>query len=274
MPELPEVETVRRTVSGALVGLRVEAVEVAAVKMRHPLDGSEWRRLITGNRLESLDRRGKYLLARFGQAGAVVHLGMSGRLLVAGPGQARLPHTHLVLHFETGLDLRFVDPRRFGFAVVMAAQDLGSFPPLPDLGPDPLTGDVEEALAAAGRRQRAPVRNVLLDQRVLAGVGNIYASEALFRAGIHPQRSVAALSARRRARLAAALRQVLEESIAAGGTTLADGGFVASDGQAGYFALHLAVYDREGSPCQLCGRPVRRLVLAGRSAYYCPSCQH
>ncbi|HNX50883.1 MAG TPA: zinc finger domain-containing protein [Thermoanaerobaculaceae bacterium] len=129
-------------------------------------------------------------------------------------------------------------------------------------------------MAAAGRRQRAPVRNVLLDQRVLAGVGNIYASEALFRAGIHPQRSVAALSARRRARLATAIRQVLEESIAAGGTTLADGGFVASDGQAGYFAVQLAVYDREGSPCQRCGKPVRRLVLAGRSAYYCPSCQH
>lgn len=273
MPELPEVETVRRTVSAALLGCRVEGVGVAGVKMRLPLDGEHWRGLVPGRRLEALDRRGKYLLARLEDTGAVVHLGMSGRLLVATSGQPLLPHTHLVLHFEGGRELRFVDPRRFGFAVVMPVGELEVFPPLPELGPDPLTGDVEGALAAAARRQRAPVRNVLLDQRVLAGIGNIYACEALFRAGIRPTRSVAALAVRRRSRLAAAIREVLGDALAAGGTTLADGGFSASDGQSGYFAVQLAVYDREGAPCRRCSRPVRRQVLGGRSAYYCPSCQ-
>lgn len=273
MPELPEVETVRRTLSAALGGLRVVGVEVAAVRMRLPLDAEAWRRLVPGHRLEALDRRGKYLLARFEDAGAVFHLGMSGRLLVTTPGQPLLPHTHLVLHFEEGRELRFVDPRRFGFAVVMPVREIGAFQPLPELGPDPLTGDVEAALAAAARRKHAPVRSILLDQRVLAGIGNIYACEALFRAGIRPQRSVADLSVRRRARLATAIREVLRDALAAGGTTLSDGGFSASDGQAGYFAVQLAVYDREGAPCQRCSRPVRRLVLAGRSAYYCPSCQ-
>lgn len=273
MPELPEVETVRRTVSAALLGCRVEGVKVAAVKMRLPLDAEMWGSRVPGRRLVALDRRGKYLLARFEDTGAVVHLGMSGRLLVAAPEQPVQPHTHLVLQFAGGRELRFVDPRRFGFAVVMPVEDIETLPPLPELGPDPLTGDVEGALAAATRRQRAPVRSVLLDQRVLAGVGNIYACEALFRAGIRPQRSVAELGARRRARLAVAVREVLQDALAAGGTTLADGGFSASDGQAGYFAVQLAVYGREGAPCRRCSRPVRRQALGGRSAYYCPSCQ-
>jgi formamidopyrimidine-DNA glycosylase len=273
MPELPEVETVRRSVSAVLLGFRVEGVQVAAVKMRLPLDGELWGRRVPGRRLEALERRGKYLLARFEDSGAIIHLGMSGRLLVAAPEQPVLPHTHLVLRFEGGRELRFVDPRRFGFAVVMPIGELEAFPPLPELGPDPLTGDVESALTAAARRQRAPVRSILLDQRVLAGIGNIYACEALFRAGIRPEKSVADLSAGRRARLAVAIREVLREALAVGGTTLADGGFSASDGRAGYFAVQLAVYDREGAPCLCCSRPVRRQVLAGRSAYYCPSCQ-
>lgn len=272
MPELPEVETVRRSVSAALLGCRVEGVEAAPAKLRLPLDAHEWRRVI-GRRLESVDRRGKYLLARFGEVGAVVHLGMTGRLMAARSEDLRPPHTHLVLLFEGGRELRFVDPRRFGFAVTTAAAELRAFPPLPELGPDPLEGDVLGALVAAARRQRAPVRNVLLDQRVLAGVGNIYACEALHRAGIRPARPVSRISPARLGRLAGAIRAVLLEAIAAGGTTLADGGFVASDGQAGYFAVQLAVYGREGLPCSGCNAPIRRLVLGGRSAFFCPSCQ-
>lgn len=272
MPELPEVETVRRSVSAALLGCRVEGVETGSMKLRLPLDAQEWRRVI-GRRLESLDRRGKYLLARFGEVGAVVHLGMTGRLLVARSEDLRLPHTHLVLRFADGRDLRFVDPRRFGFAVAMAGSELGSFPPLPELGPDPLEGDVRAALSGAARRQRAPVRNVLLDQRVLAGVGNIYACEALHRAGIRPARPVSRISPARLARLADTIGAVLREAVAAGGTTLADGGFVASDGQAGYFAVQLAVYGREGLACAECGTAIRRRVLGGRSAFFCPSCQ-
>ncbi|HPC84595.1 MAG TPA: bifunctional DNA-formamidopyrimidine glycosylase/DNA-(apurinic or apyrimidinic site) lyase [Thermoanaerobaculaceae bacterium] len=272
MPELPEVETVRRSVSAALLGCRVEGVEVTPARLRLPLDAGEWQRVI-GRRLESVERQGKYLLVRFGEVGAVVHLGMTGRLLVARREDLWLPHTHLVLRFAGGRDLRFVDPRRFGFAVAMPGGDLGRLSPLPELGPDPLEGDVLAALGAAAARQRAPVRNVLLDQRVLAGVGNIYACEALYRAGIRPTRPISRISPARLARLADAIRAVLLEAIAAGGTTLSDGGFVASDGRAGYFAVQLEVYGREGLPCARCAAPIRRLVLAGRSAYFCPACQ-
>lgn len=272
MPELPEVETVRRSVSAALLGCRVEGVVAGRARLRLPLDACAWAAVV-GQRLDSLDRRGKYLLARFGDVGAVVHLGMTGRLMVASPGDVELPHTHLVLRFDSGQELRFVDPRRFGFAVTTAAAELCAFPPLPELGPEPLDGDVLAALSAAALRQRAPVRNVLLDQRVLAGVGNIYACEALHRAGIRPARPVSRIAPARLARLADAIRAVLREAIASGGTTLADGGFVASDGQAGYFAVRLAVYGREGLPCEECGTRIRRRVLSGRSAFFCPSCQ-
>ncbi|HPW54775.1 MAG: bifunctional DNA-formamidopyrimidine glycosylase/DNA-(apurinic or apyrimidinic site) lyase [Thermoanaerobaculaceae bacterium] len=272
MPELPEVETVRRSVSVALLGCRVEDVETGSLKLRLPLDAEQWRQVI-GQRLESLDRRGKYLLARFGDVGAVVHLGMTGRLQVAYSDGFRPPHTHLVLRFEGDRELRFVDPRRFGFAVAMPATELDGYAPLPQLGPEPLEGDVLAALVAAARRLRAPVRNVLLDQRVLAGVGNIYACEALHRAGIRPARPVSRISPARLARLADSIGAVLREAVAAGGTTLADGGFTASDGQAGYFAVQLAVYGREGLACGKCGTAIRRRVLGGRSAFFCPSCQ-
>lgn len=272
MPELPEVETVRRSVGAALLGCRVEKAEVARVKLRRPLDAGAWAAL-AGRRLTALDRKGKYLLARFGEAGAVVHLGMTGRLLVTQESEPRLPHTHVVLRFEGGWELRFVDPRRFGFAVIAAASELELVPPLPALGPDPLAGDVWAALARAARRQRAPIRNVLLDQRVLAGIGNIYACEALYRAGINPLRAVSRVSPARLERLGEAIRSVLQEAIAAGGTTLADGGFVASDGQAGYFAVRLAVYGRELQPCLRCSGAIRRRLLGGRSAFYCPACQ-
>lgn len=271
MPELPEVETVRRSVGAALLGRRVEGVEVAPVRLRRPLDAGAWAG-VAGRRLESLDRRGKYLLARFGKIGAVVHLGMSGRLVVARRNESRPAHTHLVLRFEGERELRLVDPRRFGFAVVTAIGGLETVPPLPQLGPDALDGDVAGALRAAARA-RAPIRSVLLDQRVLAGVGNIYACEALHRAGVRPARPVSRLAPARLSRLAEAIRSVLREAVAAGGTTLADGGFVAGDGRAGYFAVQLAVYGREGLPCRRCGTAIRRLVLGGRAAYFCPSCQ-
>lgn len=272
MPELPEVETVRLTVSAALRGCRVERVEAQPVTLRLPLDAQAWGGVV-GRRLVAVDRRGKYLLARLEDRAAVVHLGMTGRLMVVGAHEPRLGHTHLVLGFEDGRELRFVDPRRFGFAVVTRADEVDCFPPLVRLGPDPLTGDAEEALVQAARRSRSPVRTVLLDQQVLAGVGNIYACESLHRAGIHPSRPLSRISRRRLRALAEAVREVLHAALAAGGTTLADGGFVAGDGRAGYFAVQLGVYGREGQACSRCGGQVRRRVLAGRSAYYCPGCQ-
>jgi formamidopyrimidine-DNA glycosylase len=273
VPELPEVETIRRSLAPKLVGHRAIRVEAANVRLRHDLSERDWRRGVVGSRLLALQRRGKYLLFHFETAVAVVHLGMSGRLLLAGPDTARCPHTHLVVHFDHGLELRYVDPRRFGVALVLDLGAVGEFASLASLGCDPLEDGLEEALCVAAGRSRAPIRNLLLDQSVIAGLGNIYATEALARAAIHPLRRSNAISRRRLLSLAAAVRAVLRDALAAGGTTLADGGFVDSAGNSGYFAVELQVYGREGLPCRRCGAAVRRRVAAGRSVFYCPHCQ-
>lgn len=273
MPELPEVETIRRALAPALVGCRVVAVEARPVKLRLPLDPEAWRRELPGARLESVDRHGKYLILRFDRVAAVLHLGMSGRIQVGTPPVANAPHTHLVLRFEDSRELRFVDPRKFGFAVVLAHQEVASFAPLARLGPDALDPAANEALLIAARRSRAPIHALLLDQGVLAGVGNIYAAEALYRTGIRPGRIASSLSRGRLAELGVRAHDVLEDAVAAGGTTLADRGFVTADGNAGYFAVRLDVYGREGQPCRRCSSTVRRRVLRGRSVYFCPACQ-
>jgi formamidopyrimidine-DNA glycosylase len=273
MPELPEVETVRRSLAPRLLGRRVAAVRAEPAVLRAGIRPAEWRALAGGEALAALRRHGKYLVAEFGPAAAVVHLGMSGRLELHPPEAPCERHTHLRLAFEHGVELRFVDPRRFGMAVVLPVPELPAFAPLAALGVDALDGDVEAALLAAAPRARTPVRSLLLDQGVLSGVGNIYANEALARAGIHPLTPAASLSRARLRRLAAALRAVLADALAAGGTTLADGGFADAEGRGGYFAVALAVYGREGEPCRRCGARVRREVAAGRSCFFCPRCQ-
>ncbi len=273
VPELPEVETVRRSLEPAIVGRRVERAEAGPVPLRLGPDIETWRRWVVGRRLEGLGRRGKYLLGWWGEAVGILHLGMSGRLVVQPEHRPRPPHTHFVLCFEGGRELRMVDPRRFGMAVVVPAAELASFAPLAALGPDPLEGDVTPLLVAAAARSRVAMRNLLLDQRVLAGLGNIYANEALFRAGIHPLRRADRVAARRVRLLARAVHEVLEDALVAGGTTLADGGFVDAEGRNGYFAVSLGVYGREGLPCPRCGAPVRRRSAQGRSVYFCPRCQ-
>ena len=273
VPELPEVETVRRSLEPRVVGRRVERVEARRVRLRRGIDPRSWRARVLGSRLERLDRRGKYLLARFERAVAVIHLGMSGRLQLARPGSERDRHTHLVLGFEGCVELRFVDPRRFGAAFVVAPEAVDRLPELARLGPDPVREDVAVALRAAAARSRAPIRNLLLDQHVVAGLGNIYANEALARAGIHPLRSADTIAARRIARLAVEIRAVLDDALAAGGTTLADGGFADAEGASGYFAVRLSVYGRQGEPCLRCGGPVRRAVAGSRSVFYCGRCQ-
>ncbi len=274
MPELPEVETVRRTLDPALVGCRVAGVSGRPVKMRLPLDPALWESQAVGARLLSVGRHGKYLICRFDRVAAVLHLGMSGQIKIHTPPTATAPHTHLVLRFEEGRELHFVDPRRFGFAALMAPEQVASFEPLARLGPDALEPEAAEALLRTARRSKVPIHALLLDQGVLAGIGNIYAAEALHRSGIHPGRRASSLSHGRLARLGETAREVLLEAIAAGGTTLSDGGFVAADGRQGYFAVRLAVYDREGEACQRCGERVRRRVLRGRSVYFCSGCQH
>jgi len=255
-----------------MVGSRVVAVEAAPVRLRERIRPADWERSIKGATLTALERRGKYMIAKGERAAAVFHLGMSGRMVVRRPAEPREPHTHLVLSFDHGLEVRFIDPRRFGVAVVVSLSRLEGYPALARLGPDPVDGDVEGALQTA-RVSRSPIRSVLLDQRVLAGVGNIYANEALARAGISPLRRANAISARRISDLARALRDVLNEALEAGGTTLRDGGFVDAEGDGGYFAVKLAVYDREGEPCPRCGAAIVRRIRTGRSAYFCPRCQ-
>jgi formamidopyrimidine-DNA glycosylase len=228
---------------------------------------------VIGQPLESLDRRGKFLMVSFGAHTAVVHLGMSGRLLLLPTGATPPPHTHLRLCFEGNGDVLLVDPRRFGLVEVVRSPELPSLPYLSSLGPDALDGDVPGALARVLPGSRTPVWGVLLNQRVVAGVGNIYANEALARAGIRPLRRSCELGRAAVGRLAAAIPEVLAEAVAQGGTTLSDGGFVDGGNRTGYFAVHLRVYGREGKPCLHCGACIHRQRHTGRSVFFCPRCQ-
>lgn len=247
------------------------ATAASGQPLRQPVDLERWR-ACAGARLTGITRRGKFLIFAVGDAAAVLHLGMSGRLLVQPAAAAVPPHTHLAVRFEGGQELRFIDPRRFGAAVLLPAPEVSTYPPLACLGVDALDGNVSAALASLAG-SRAAIRNALLDQRCIAGLGNIYANEALARAGVSPTAPAGRLSRARRARLADAIRQTLLDALAAGGTTLADGGFVNASGERGFFAVALRVYGRVGEPCQRCGRPIQRTVLAGRAAYFCRSCQ-
>lgn len=249
------------------------AVEAKEVRLRAGIDPESWRAGVVGATLGTLDRRGKYLMAGFGRSTAVLHLGMSGRLALVRPEVPCAAHTHLRLRFEGAIELRLIDPRRFGMAVVVPTERLTDLAPLAALGIDALDGDIEAGLLAAAARSASPIRSVLLDQTVLAGIGNIYANEALARARIHPLRPASSLARARVARLAAAVRAVLHGAIAAGGTTLEDGGFSDAAGNAGNFAVQLAVYGREGLPCERCGSSIRRRVASGRSLFFCPRCQ-
>jgi formamidopyrimidine-DNA glycosylase len=273
MPELPEVEVLRRSLEPHLVGDRIERVEVRDPRLREPIDPLELARRVRGRTVEALGRRSKYLLIGLsGGSTLAVHLGMSGRLTLVPAATEREPHEHVAFSLRSGRKLRFRDPRRFGLVFALPTEGLERDPHFAGLGVEPLTSEFSGALlrrAAAGRR--GPVKSFLMDAGVVVGVGNIYASESLFRAGIHPLRSVARLSAARWDRLAAAVVEVLGQAIAQGGTTLND--FADGEGRSGYFQVSLAVYDREGEPCLRCGGAVRRIVQTGRSTYYCATCQ-
>jgi formamidopyrimidine-DNA glycosylase len=273
MPELPEVEVLRRSLEPHLIGDRIERVEVRNPALREPVDVARLRRAAKGREIVALRRRSKYLLIDLeGGWTVVVHLGMSGRLTVA-PAEAGIePHEHVAFHLASGRRLRLRDPRRFGVVFAARTAELADDPHFAALGPEPLEPELSGAVlaqAAAGRR--GPVKAFLMDAGVVVGVGNIYASESLFRAGIHPGRPVSRISRRSWDRLAASAVAVLRQAISQGGTTLND--FADGEGRSGYFQVSLAVYDREGEPCLACGRPVRRIVQAGRSTYYCPGCQ-
>ena len=269
MPELPEVETVRRGLAARLTGRRITHVTVRRPDLRRPLP-PDMGQALTGRTLQGFGRRGKYLLAHLdGGRVLIVHLGMSGRLSVddAPSGGA---HEHVVLHFDDGAVLRYEDHRRFGLMDLADAGRLEEHDLLRHMGPEPLAPDFDgPALAKRLHAKDTPIKAALLDQRVVAGLGNIYVCEALFHAGLSPRRRAGSVQGRRADRLAGAIRDVLDAAIAAGGSSLRD--YVQASGELGYFQHRFAVYDRADQPCPGCdcGAGVRRIVQSGRSTFYC-----
>lgn len=270
MPELPEVETTRRGIAPLLIGRRLAGAEVRRASLRLPLDPRLGAK-VAGRRVLAVERRAKYILIRIEGAGLLLHLGMSGSLRLARAHDVPGPHDHVDLLLPRHERLRFRDPRRFGL-LLLTGPDPAAHPLLSGLGAEPLEPGFDGvALRRSLSGRKAAVKNLLLDSRIVAGVGNIYASEALYRAGIRPSTPGGRLSAQRCERLAAAIRETLAEAVAAGGTTLRD--FRGSDGQPGYFAARLAVYGRAGEPCPRCRAPIRATSMGQRSTYSCGRCQ-
>lgn len=269
MPELPEVETTCRGIRPHLEGRQITAVTVRERRLRWPVP--EEIAALAGREVVAVERRAKYLLLRLGQGNVIVHLGMSGSLRLCGPEVPWRVHDHLGLQLDSGLQLRYHDPRRFGCWLYTEGEPTGH-PLLCDLGPEPLADAfTADQLARHCRGRSASIKQVIMDGRVVVGVGNIYACESLFAAGIDPRRPAGRISRARLARLVTEIKVVLERSIEQGGTTLRD--FVREDGEPGYFRQQLAVYDRAGEPCRNCGRPIRRIVLGQRATFFCAHCQ-
>lgn len=282
MPELPEVETVRRGLSPAMEGAVIARADVNRPDLRWPFPLDMAARL-SGRRVERLRRRSKYILVDLDSGESLlIHLGMSGRMLVSGDplGQfahehpAAEKHDHVVFHMDNGARITFNDPRRFGAMDMMETATVESHKLLAVLGPEPFGNDFhEDHLVAAFRNRNAPIKSVLLDQRTVSGLGNIYVCEALFRAKIHPARKAGRISKSRVATLVPIIRDVLSDAIDAGGSSLRD--FRQADGELGYFQHSFDVYGREGDPCRRtgCSTTIRRIVQGGRSSFYCPQCQ-
>lgn len=271
MPELPEVETTRRGILPHLQGQRIAGVVVRQPRLRWPVPPGLSRHL-TGQVIGEVQRRAKYLLLPIGQGTLIWHLGMSGSLRVLPPATPLLTHDHIDLQLASGSVLRFNDPRRFG-CVLWTTDDPSGHKLLKSLGPEPLTEDFDvDYLAARARGRSVAIKQFIMDAKVVVGVGNIYASEALFRAGIRPTRAAGRIRRVELEQLVIAIRTVLGEAIAVGGTTLRD--YVSPDGTPGYFRQQLFVYERAGEACRRCGTAVRQRVQGQRSTYFCPTCQH
>ena len=270
MPELPEVETTRRGIAPHLQGQTIDGVRIRQPRLRWPVP--DLAALLGGHRVLRVERRAKYLLLRFSHGTLIIHLGMSGILRIAPAASPPRLHDHVDLLFGERC-LRLHDPRRFGAMLWAAGDDPSQHPRLADLGPEPLSEAFDGAfLQRAARGRRAPIKALLMDGRVVVGVGNIYATEALFHAGIHPARASGRVSRARLDQLAGAVKAVLRHAIERGGTTLRD--FVNESGEPGYFAQELFVYGRAGQPCRRCGNVIRTRQIGQRASAYCPHCQH
>jgi formamidopyrimidine-DNA glycosylase len=274
VPELPEVETIRRGVATMVLDHTIVAVTVREPRLRWPIP-PDFASYARGKRIQAVARRGKYLIFDLGGDRLIIHLGMSGRLFVVSDAAAPRKHDHV--DFELADDrgdmlrLRFHDPRRFG-AVLPWPQAQAEHPLIQGMGPEPFGEEFSgEYLFLMSRGRSAPVKNFVMDGRVVVGVGNIYASEALFRAGIRPGTAAGRVTRARYLKLAEAILEVLSIAIEAGGTTLRD--FANAKGEAGYFQQDLMVYGREGADCRVCGATIRRLVIGQRSSFFCPECQ-
>ncbi len=270
MPELPEVETIRRGLLPLIVGRTIRRVMVRVPRLRWPIP-SGLPDLLVGRKILAIERRAKYLLLQSELGTAIVHLGMSGNLRLVPAGKLAEKHDHIDLEFTDGNCLRLHDPRRFG-AFLWTPDNPLEHPLLCALGPEPLSGQVDgDYLHRHSRGRKSAIKPFIMNQGVVVGVGNIYASEALFRAGIHPAQAAGGIGLLRYRRLAGAIREVLQEAIAAGGTTLRD--FAHADGKPGYFSLELKVYGRDGKPCCVCGKTIGLLRQGGRSTFFCGYCQ-
>jgi len=274
LPELPEVETTRRGIAPYLIGRRVVGVTLRRPDLRWPIPAAI-SELLPGQRIEAVERRAKYLLLHTQAGSALLHLGMSGVLRVLPPDAPVGKHDHVDIALErtstqAGRILRFTDPRRFGCLLWQAPGEIHSL--LANLGPEPLTDAFDgDLLWHLSRGRKAAVKLFLMDNAVVVGVGNIYASEALFAAGIDPRRAAGSISRARYARLASEVKRILAWAIERGGTTLRD--FINPDGAPGYFFRELNVYGRAGEACQVCGTAIRQVVLGQRSTFWCPHCQ-
>ncbi|MEZ5528098.1 MAG: bifunctional DNA-formamidopyrimidine glycosylase/DNA-(apurinic or apyrimidinic site) lyase [Gammaproteobacteria bacterium] len=270
MPELPEVETTRLGIQDHILGQRVARVIVRETRLRWPVPSALAREL-PGRTFARIARRGKYLLLFADDDCLVIHLGMSGSLRIVGPEAPPLKHDHVDICLDNGMRLRYCDPRRFG-CLLWLKEPPEQHSLLNHLGPEPLTDAFsKEYLFTASRGRRSPVKTFIMDSDIVVGVGNIYANEALFMAGIRPDRAAGSISKQRYGRLVECIKTVLGEAIAQGGTTLRD--FVGGDGKPGYFKQSLLVYGRAGQACQSCGRPLLEIRMAQRSSVYCKHCQ-
>jgi formamidopyrimidine-DNA glycosylase len=268
MPELPEVETIARGLQRQVAGDVIESVWIGSKPEPLKSSAREIARTLEGARIAQVRRVGKHIVfdleRRSEDAQWIVHLGMTGRMLVSDPGAEIAKHTHAIATLRSGRELRFVDPRRFGRLEVRRTKKFEA------PGQEPL--DVGfEIFARLFRGRKTPIKSALLNQKLLAGIGNIYADESLFRAGIRPRRRAASLTRAELQRLYPAIQQVLNEAIAAGGSSVSD--YVNAEGAEGLFQVQHRVYGREGEPCLTCGTPIKRTVIAGRSSHWCPKCQ-
>ncbi len=281
MPELPEVETIARGLHKRVAGEIIESIWLGEKPEPLKSPANEIAEVLEGSRIVQVRRVGKHIVFDLARSGKrkrdaiqhgqwIVHLGMTGRMQVTTPEEAVHKHTHAVVKLSSGREVRFVDPRRFGRLAVVRMDSQKSVAGFAAPGDEPLESQAERFVTLFHGR-KTPIKSALLNQKLLSGVGNIYADESLFRSGIRPRRRAASLTREQLRKLHAAVQEVLREAIALGGSSVSD--YVDADGEEGFFQLKHRVYGREGEPCLVCGTPIKRVVIAGRSSHYCPRCQ-